>query len=151
MAGLVNIERKEQLLRQQPCFAQLTNREVEELAKLLVEKHFYRGETIVQEGDKVDYVYLIESGEADVRHVSIIDHQAAITSIAKLHTEDAIGLNEVGFYALQGVRTATVVALADMVVLALSVAAFHGFALLHPHVNRVMRTYAAQIMGPMKM
>jgi CRP-like cAMP-binding protein len=108
----------------------------------LTKKHFAPEETIVTEGDPVDSVYLIISGTADVRHVTIKDHALHIQSLATLGPGAAIGLNETGFYSLSGIRTATVVALTDMLTFRLSVPAFHGFALAHHNVSKVMRANA---------
>jgi CRP-like cAMP-binding protein len=133
---------KEEILKKQACFSELTAEETHVLASLLSEKQFKAGETIVTEGDLVDSVYLIVSGFADVQHVTIKNEVLDILSLATLSPGDAIGLNEQGFYSLSGVRTATVVAKTDMVLLRLSVPAFHGFALSYPHVNEVMRRNA---------
>lgn len=133
---------KKSFLRRQTCFLQLTDDEIDRLAMLLNEKHFPAGETIVTEGDPVDSVYLIVKGTADVRLSSVVNQSIETRSIATLNPGDAIGLNETGFYSLSGKRTATVVALTDMVTLYLNVAEFHGFALEYSHVNEVMRKNA---------
>jgi hypothetical protein len=62
-----------------------------------------------------------------------------VSSVAILSAGDAIGLNETGFYSISGKRTATVIALTEMNLYRLSVAAFHGFSLSHTHVSEVMR------------
>lgn len=147
MADLISMPQKETLLRKQNCFSQLNDKEIEILAGLLREKNFTRGQTIVTEGEPVDSVFFIIAGEADVRHVSIQDGQPHIESLATLKAGDAIGLNETGFYSLSGMRTATVVANTDMLLLSLSVAAFHGFTLSNSRANEVMRKYAQKWLG----
>lgn len=147
MAINIDLEVKKEYIKKQPVFTGLTSQETEELASMLVEKHFAPGDTIVREGDLVDSVYLIVSGTADVQHIRIKDNKPDVQSIATLGPEAAIGLNETGFYSISGLRTATVVAKTDMVALYLSVAAFHGFSLSHSHVNEVMRKAAASILG----
>lgn len=151
MADVIGLEYRRTLLKKQACFVQLTENEYEVLTDLLAEKAFKKGDTIVTEGDPVDSVYIIVSGRADVRHAAIKHGLPEITSVAKLGPEQAIGLNEFGFYSLSGVRTATVVAETDMITLRLSVAAFHGFALAYPHVNEVMRKYAETFLGIVKL
>jgi CRP-like cAMP-binding protein len=137
----VDLSVREKLLRKQVCFAQLTDEEIDVLAKLLVEKKFLAGETIVKEGDPVDSFYLLVSGTADVRKMSFENNTPTYQSIATLNAEkgDAIGLNESGFYSLSGLRTATVVAETDVLALFLTVPLFHGFSLAYSHVNAVMR------------
>jgi CRP-like cAMP-binding protein len=143
----VDMDVKRSFIKKQAVFTQLTEEERDVLASLLHEKHFSPGDTIVVEGDPVDSVYFIVSGNADVRHVSIQNGETHIDSIATLNPGIAVGLNETGFYSVSGVRTATVVALTDLVALRLSVAAFHGFSLANSHVSEVMRKNAASILG----
>ncbi|MCD6039739.1 MAG: hypothetical protein K0S27_1139 [Gammaproteobacteria bacterium] len=142
MDSTIDFNLKQSFIRKQACFAPLSDKEISELANLLVEKNFAAGETIVIEGDPVDNIFLIVRGEADVRILTIKNHIPHTQSVAILKAGEAIGLNESGFYSLSGRRTATVVAITNMVVLQLSVAKFHGFALAYPHVNEVMRKSA---------
>jgi signal-transduction protein with cAMP-binding, CBS, and nucleotidyltransferase domain len=148
--GELDLSLKKGFVKSQACFSKLTEEEMEKLAQLLVEKYFAAGETIVTEGDLVDSVYLIVSGTADVRHDSIIDDKLHSRSVAKLGKGETIGLNETGFYSLSGRRTATVVAETNMVLLCLSTAEFHGFALAYSHVNEVMRKNAEAVLGSNK-
>jgi len=147
MTESLDLNGKISMLGKQACFMGLSDKEMEVLASLLVEKHIPAGTVIVTEGDPVDSVYLIVKGEADVRLAEIRDNQIHYTSVATLRDPEAIGLNETGFYSISGIRTATVVAVTDMVLLRLSVAAFHGFSLAYSHVSQVMRTYAEKIIG----
>lgn len=146
MDNIVDFEFKKDLIQKQACFSQLSSDEIDKLAELFVEKHIKANETIVTEGDPVDSVYLIVKGEVDVRHVTIQNHLPHVESIVTLKEGAAIGLNERGFYSLSGIRTATVVAITDLVVLRLSMPAFHGFSLAYPHVNEIMHRNAANIM-----
>lgn len=146
MDNAVSVSTKIALLKKQVCFSQLTAAEIEELATLLVEKNIKSGEKIVTEGDVVDSIYIIVQGSADVRCLTINQGKATEQSVAVLGPDAAIGLNERGFYSLTGKRTATVIALSDMVVLRLSVAEFHGFSLAYHHVNEVMRKNAEDYM-----
>lgn len=145
MAGSADLSMQMQLIRKQPVFSQLTDDEVAELASLLVEVNALPGEIIVNEGDPVDSIYLIANGTVDVRVVSLIQGVTQVSSVAILSFGDSIGLNETGFYSLSGKRTATVVALTDMLMYRLGVAAFHGFALAHSHVSDVMRKISSDM------
>lgn len=147
MDGAVDLSANKILLKKQVCFSQLTEDELEKLSELLKEKKILAAETIVTEGDPVDSVYLIISGTADVRNITIKEGNFHFTSIATLGPGDAIGLNDTGFYSLSGLRTATVVALTDMTLLYLNIAEFHGFALAYSHVNEVMRKNAEKVIG----
>lgn len=147
MIETIDFNMKIQLLRKQVCFTPLTEKEIEVLASLLIEKHIPEGTVIVKQGDPVDSVYLIASGKADVSITEIKDNQLHTKSVATLSDNAAIGLNETGFYSISGIRTATVTSLTEMTLLRLSVAAFHGFALAYTHVNEVMRLHAEKIIG----
>lgn len=140
----IPIETKKELIIQQPVFTALSEKEIDVLSSIFIEKMVFPGEVIVKEGDPVDSVYLIVSGNADVLQ-SVNNNPNHIQSIAQLGPNTAIGLNETGFYSISGIRTATVVAITEMILLRMSVAAFHGFALAYPHVNEVMRKNAASL------
>ncbi len=143
----VDLIKRSAILHAQQCFANLTNEETDILAGFLQERTYQANERIVREGDPVDSVYFIVKGHADVRHVRYVDREAQIESVATLKEGGTIGLNDQGFYSLTGRRTATVVANVEMLLLRLSVAVFHGFSLVNPHVSRVMREHAARILG----
>lgn len=143
MADTIDLTKKIEMIKNQPCFSRLTDEETDMLATLFIEKHISKDEVIVTKGDPVDSVFLIDKGTADVRNVFIKDNKLQSESLAQLGPGNAIGLNETGFYSISGIRTATVIALTDMTVLRLSVAAFNGFALAYPHVNEVMRRMSA--------
>ncbi len=138
---------KQAQVKKQACFSQLTDDEVNQLAELFHEVHIPANETIVTEGEHVDSVYLILSGQADVQHITIENKAPKIQSLATLGPGNAIGLNETGFYSLSGLRTATVVATSEVTALRLSLAEFHGFALAYPHVTQVMRKNAEEVLG----
>ena len=142
MVNITNMNVKKDFTKQQACFAELTPEEIEGLASLLVEKHFSAGQLIVTEGDPVDSVYLIVEGTADVRIITDTNNPDVLNSVATLGPGQSIGLNDTGFYSLSGKRTATVIAITDMVLLYLSLPEFHGFALSNHHVSEVMRINA---------
>lgn len=142
IADFVTIEQKKALLRMQKCFAGFSNDEIDTLSTLLKEQHYSPGDIIVNEGDFVDYVYLIVKGSAEVVHPRFKNGKQQYESVAMLQPSDAIGLNETGFYSITGKRTATVIAKTEMTVLSLSVTAFHGFALANHHVSVIMRKQA---------
>jgi CRP-like cAMP-binding protein len=142
MNTTVDLNLKKSFLKKQACFSSLTDKEIEDLAALLIETPIKAGETIVTEGDRVDSVFLIVSGSADVKIMTLKNNAVESKSIATLTAGESIGLSENGFYSLTGKRTATVIALTDMLLLHLDVAKFHGFALANHHVSEVMRTNA---------
>jgi CRP-like cAMP-binding protein len=147
MTDSAGFAQKKFLISKQPCFSKLMDEETDVLAELLTEKHIKAGDAIVVEGALIDSVYIIVHGSCEVRVNEVENGVAKYKVVATLDAEEAIGLNDVGFYSLSGRRTATVVALTDMVLLRLSVAAFHGFALAYSHVNTVMHHHAKTMLG----
>jgi CRP-like cAMP-binding protein len=135
----LDIIQKTALIKKQKVFLPLNKDEIEILTTLFQEKEYKAGTTIVTEGERVDSVYIIISGKADVRHVTLSDGKIKIESLTTLADGAAIGLSETGFYSLTGLRTATVVAITDVITLRLSMAAFNGFALAYPHVKEMMK------------
>lgn len=142
MDTTLTVEAKIALIRKQACFRLLNDAEVTMLADLFTIKTYSAGKVIVTQGDHVDSVFLIVSGDADVIVTELVDGQRREKNVATLHPNQAIGLSETGFYSLSGMRTATVVAKNDMILLHLRVAVFHGFALAHAHVAEVMREFS---------
>src|SRR5262245_26053079 len=103
----VDLSLQIKLVKKQPVFSQLTDKETAELASLFIEKKVAAGDVIVKEGDPVDSIYLIATGTADVKHIYVKDGKLVSSSVAILSSNDAIGLNETGFYSISGKRTAT--------------------------------------------
>lgn len=136
---------KKDLIKKQKVFVSLNEEEINVLVTLLVEKTFTPGEVIVEQGDRVDSVFLIVSGKADVSVSHLENHEKIVEKVATLSEGMAIGLSEQGFYSLTGLRTATVTAATDMVTLKLSVVVFRGFALAYPHASEVMRKQAESL------
>jgi CRP-like cAMP-binding protein len=142
MEHVNDLQSKKTLIKKQALFAQFTDQELDELAELFAETRFKKGDTIVTEGDHVDSVFLIVEGTAEVVHIAIENDKKVSHHIANLGPNQSIGLNETGFFSISGLRTATVVASTDMVLLRLSVAKFHGFELSHSHVYDIMHKAA---------
>ena len=53
-------------LQRVPLFADLSKREVQQIARLFKARRFSEGETVIQEGSGGAAIYVIESGEAKV-------------------------------------------------------------------------------------
>lgn len=147
MTDSISLETRKGIIHKQNVFAPLTDKEAFELASLLVEKSFNPEDTIVKEGDLVDSILFIIEGKADVRRLIEREGVRKMESLAVLNPGQAIGLNENGFYSITGKRTATVVALTQMLTLYLSVPRLHGFALSNHHVSEIMRANAERMLN----
>ena|SRR3990167_6019356 len=145
MTELTNIDLKKELVRKQGAFAKLNDDEINVLVTLLVEKTFAPGDVIVNQGDRVDSVFIIASGTADVMVSHLENQKDVYENVAELKTGNAIGLSDQGFYSLTGLRTATVTATSELLTLKLSVVVFRGFALAYPHASEVMRRQAESL------
>ncbi|HTM63280.1 MAG TPA: cyclic nucleotide-binding domain-containing protein [Gammaproteobacteria bacterium] len=145
MTDEISIENKKELIKKQGAFSSLNDSEIDVLVTLLVEKRFAPGDIIVKQGDRVDSVYIIVSGSADVLVTKRENNQSVTEKVFTLTDGKSIGLNDRGFYSITGLRTATVKATTEVVTLKLSVAMFRGFALAYPHASEVMREQAARL------
>src|SRR3990167_5171945 len=142
MADTISVESKIEYIKKQKCFTKLSDSEIEVLATLLQIKTFVPGDAIVKEGDRVDSIYIIVSGTADVLREHLENHIKTMLKLTTLKPGDAVGLGDEGFFSLTGLRTATVIATENVLTLKLSVTIFRGFALAYPHASEVMREQA---------
>src|SRR4051812_3724838 len=92
------------VIQQVPLFADLTRKQVEEVARLFKHRRFRAGETVIREGSGGAAFFLIESGEATV---SVRGEERA-----KLGPGDAFG--ELAMID-EGARSATITASGDLV------------------------------------
>jgi CRP-like cAMP-binding protein len=81
--------------------------EIEELSQSLIKRHFKKGETIVREGERGDYLFLLFAGEVSIRTKS---GMFGTKELAKLGPGNYFG--EMALI-LHEPRAATVVATAD--------------------------------------
>jgi small-conductance mechanosensitive channel/CRP-like cAMP-binding protein len=100
--------RRVEALRGVEIFDTLTDEERRELAGRLRLAPFLRGETIMRQGTRGDWLYVLVRGSAEVRVAS--DDGRASTRLATLNPGDFFG--EMGLL-IGGERSATVVALSD--------------------------------------
>lgn len=122
-----SLEQRQQLLSAFPCFQSLTTNQSQRLATLLQEMTVTKGQTIVSEGEVVDAVYIIVEGEAEVSISHEYKKKRSQVPVAMLTKGEAIGLNDTGFFSSTGCRTATVIALTDMMLLRLSLDDLNNF------------------------
>lgn len=139
MSGLLNLAQRQDFLGALPIFSSLESDESQELAILMHEIHFARGEAIVKEGQFVDSVFIITQGEAEVSHKKVSKGRL-IKKITHIplgikYPGDSIGLNDTGFFSTTGKRTATVIALTEVAVLEISLSDMHYFFKNHPHLQ----------------
>jgi CRP-like cAMP-binding protein len=129
------------LIRNFPLFCLLDDNEIDELFLLVKEVSVKSGTTIVKEGDLVDRYYLIVSGSAEVTCKIITIDKSEDMPVALLQEGDSIGLTDASFFSQSGIRTATVKARTDMVLLALNVQDFYIFLkqpqITYPHLRNV--------------
>ncbi len=136
----VSMEARLQLIRAFPCFTQFSVEQYKELAVLMQDKTCQPHEVIVTENDLIDSVYIIVSGEAEVTRTVTHRKKSLQSPVAVLHSGEAIGLNDTGFYSKTGKRTATVTALTEMLLLRLDIKDLYGFLKKH---NLELSMYAA--------
>jgi NTE family protein len=99
------------------AFRDMPAEHLAELEQLLITQAISRGEVLMRQGDAADALYLVASGRFAVN----VDGRR----IAEVGSGSPIG--EIGFFA-DGIRTATVTALRDSIVLKLPKTEFEAFA-----------------------
>lgn len=134
MHDLLTQEQRQALIGKHPIFSLLSESHIQHLAQLMYEIPIPEGFTIVSEGEPVDSLYIIFRGEA-----KIISHAVSAESTdkivkGKLGAGDGIGISEANLFSKLGSRTATVVALSEMVLLGISLGSFASFM---QHVNEL--------------
>jgi len=120
-------EKYQQLIVAHPLFSALTAEELNTFSSLFRQKSYVIGEKIVNMGDVIDAIYFIAEGKTEVQNPE---------PIATLGRGESIGLSDTGFFSLTGLRTASVVALSDVLVLQLDLEHFRDFLRTHPHISQ---------------
>ena len=120
-------EKYKKLIAEHPLFSGLDAEELTVFSGLFIPKSYVTGENIVSMGDVIDTIYFIAEGKAEVRNPQ---------PLAMLGVGESIGLSDAGFFSATGVRTASVVALSNVLVLRLDVEHFRDFLRAYPHVSQ---------------
>lgn len=123
----VDIAKRLEFIQAIPCFSALTTAQYKELIECMKVIHYGPGENIVTEGAVIDSVYILVDGKAEVTHAQQKAHKMTHIPVAILSAGDTIGLNEAGFYSDTGLRTATVAAITEVVVLCLTIKELQSF------------------------
>jgi CRP-like cAMP-binding protein len=123
----ISLEERKQLLREYELFILLTSEDLTELAQIMQEKTVRKGEVIVSEGDIVDSIIFIATGEAEVIRSEKTIETSTELLLATLRKGASIGLSIRGFFSTDSRRTATVRASTDMVLLTISLSQFYNF------------------------
>jgi CRP-like cAMP-binding protein len=127
-----NLNIKLSFLKAQPCFHIFDENELIPLTNVMEKRVVSKGQTIVTEGEVVSDVFIIESGMAEVEKKHIHNNQIIQEPIASLKKYDSIGLSKTGYWSSTGMRSATVRAVEDMIVYAISTNALSKFFFQHP-------------------
>ncbi|MBX9586304.1 MAG: cyclic nucleotide-binding domain-containing protein [Gammaproteobacteria bacterium] len=126
---MIELSKRKDLIRHHSYFKPLNEAEIEELAELSFEKTYHPNETIINEGEIVDSVYLIAEGDIEL---DLIGDQPDNILQYVLHPGDAIGLTNEGFFSQTGLRTATLISITDVVLIGWAIDIFNYFLKKHP-------------------
>jgi putative peptide zinc metalloprotease protein len=148
--SIVSLSAPAAYIKALPCFSMLTQAEAEALATHCTPQQFEINQTIVVEDDLVDKVYIITEGHAEVAHLvskKKLGKERLITMpLAIIGDGDAIGLNDTGFFSDTGRRTATVIAVSPVSVLAIDLKSLHQFLQEHPSLKTAMLDKTKQLL-----
>lgn len=147
----ISLKERQALITALPCFSMFSAKESHELAKLMTEMSCAAGITIVVEGELIDRVYIVISGQAEVVHRLVVKKalkkpKTINTPLAVIGPGDAIGLNDTGFFSDTGMRTATVISLIDMKLLTIDLKTLHEFLKANPKLQAEMYATATHML-----
>lgn len=142
----INFEQRKTLIARFPCFSSLKDKDIEELASVATEKHYTPKQIIVSQGEFIDVFYIIAKGAVEI--ASEIKGQNKIERIPQviLREGEGIGLSYKGFFAEEGVRTATLTAISDVTLIGWTISSFHHFIQTHPMIGDSMQQAAEQML-----
>jgi putative peptide zinc metalloprotease protein len=147
---VINSPARESYIQALLCFSMLTQAEAQDLASLMTQEHYTINQSIVVEAEVIDKVYIITAGQAEVVHQvtknKLGKKRVISLPLAVIGQGDSIGLNDTGFFSETGRRTATVVALTEVAVLALDIKSLHQFLQNHPHLKSAMFAKTKQLL-----
>jgi small-conductance mechanosensitive channel len=126
---LQEIERRDEALKQVELFHTLTDAERREMAERLVDAPFVRGEAMTRQGAEAHWLYIITSGEAEVRVAA--EGSQLSEKVATLGAGNFFG--EMGLMTGE-TRTATVIAGTDVECYRLDKEAFHDILRRRPEI-----------------
>lgn len=127
MQTKLSVAQKKSLIQRYQVFCLLNDAELQALAEISHEKSIPAEQIITREDEIIDKVYLIISGEAHVFKTITSQQDVKLIKVAVLTANDAIGLNETGFFSSTLFRTAMVKAASPMQVLEINVVDFQKF------------------------
>lgn len=137
-------EARDLILAQVPLFSDLETEERGKIAEFLAPVTFAKGATIIQEGELGDCMYLIQRGELDVFTSLVSDERdPARAAQERLHLSSLKAGDFFGEHALltNEPRSATVVALTEVVLLRFAKPDLLKIIKSYPHVRDVLETY----------
>jgi CRP-like cAMP-binding protein len=121
----VSIAEREQVLRDSPVFASLQSDHLRLLAEMVRVERFSAGDLVCRAGEPASELYVIVSGELSVTL------PGASSPIRTMRPHEVLG--EYGMFG-RGVRTSTVSAITDTVLLSLAYPQFRELLLGYPTV-----------------
>ncbi len=140
-----NIDDFEKILISHPFFSGLSEADIVKLLKLAIVKNYSQDEIIVRQGENVDAVYLIVSGNVEVSKEDETRETKPVLEVI-LNPGDAIGLNDTGFFSIKGIRTATLKAVSNVTLIGWQIEAFIDFLHTHPEIGNLMEQTADLIL-----
>ncbi len=117
----------EKIIGAHPFFSLLSPEELTLFSKHFQEIQLNTGATLTQEGQILDSIFLILTGNADAKRQSISKNHVGEIKIATFGPGETIGLMETGLFSGTGLRTATVTAITPMTVLKMGIHELNSF------------------------
>jgi CRP/FNR family cyclic AMP-dependent transcriptional regulator len=141
---------EKKFLRTIPILQDLDEEEIRQLLKIARPIRYPKGAVILKEGETGESMYLLEEGMVEVSKALVMrwgreDYQDRDKILTKLSAEDHAVFGEVALFE-QNRRTATVVALADSLLLEIAKADFLRLAAENPRIGYKITRNIAQLL-----
>lgn len=139
--------RDEKIISSHPFFSKLDKSDLTELLKFAFKKKLSKNQVIVSQGEAIDSVYLIIEGDVEVA-TQIINPSGGFDFIPKLilGPGDAIGLSDTDFFSKNGVRTATLTTLSEVILIGWPIETLIEFLRSLPYIDNLIIQSASQIL-----
>jgi putative peptide zinc metalloprotease protein len=141
----IKFEERTKLISSHPLFNKFPAKLLDELTQLCFERKYAVNEVVVSQDDIVNAVYFIARGEVEVDREVKDKGYCVVVPQAVLREGETIGLSKVGFFSETGLRTATLKAVTESILIGCNLDVFNSFLQRHPSLHSDMRQ-ASEIM-----
>jgi putative peptide zinc metalloprotease protein len=129
---ITDLQKRLSLLKNIPFFTYIAVAEFEKLAVHFHDVSYASGSILVNENEIIDSIFVIVEGRVEVSRQEKRSGKIEPDILSVLHHGEVIGLNDTGYFSASSLRTATVTALTQLLVIRMELRDFKQFLKTHP-------------------